>query len=147
MNEHDLINKTAWQSIAKKLGNLIEVNNLIIKSTNEDISENKFPNLLLKKKEYLSILYKENIELTKLRNVASNQLLSISRNEAAIKTKEEKIMPYDECLDKTFNEKIQFDQFHPYFGDDKFYNDLLKKYIKYENFEECEKIKKLKDMA
>lgn len=53
-------------------------------------------------------------------------------------------MTYEKCLKLTIMGIVQYNELNPYFYDDNFYNDLLKHYIKREEYEKCEKIKRLR---
>jgi hypothetical protein len=53
----------------------------------------------------------------------------------------------EECWQKTIQGEIPYDEEHPCFGDDSFFNKLLAHYEKNEEYEQCSTLMQMKSVA
>lgn len=127
----EILKEPVSENRSKKLNKRFNCNKKVLKENNDAIMLQK--EMLV----FIENYYSETNKFPKELNVTEKTTKKVKLDNKKLEIKKE------DYLDLTINGALDFDKYHPYFRDKKFFNELLNHFSEIEDYETCSKLTKL----
>jgi hypothetical protein len=130
--------------VQKNLDIVHQNERVVRKLLEEPVSNERSRKLEIKYQENKKLLKENNdsiklqLQLSKFIETYKNELKETEDSQMVTNQQEEEApLTKEEIFDLTINKEIQFDENHPYFNDEEFFNDLMEHFTSVEDYEMC----------